>query len=76
VNCEQRSSVFKELSLGNSHGRQLAVRDSCGKKSAGEDLACDLKTLSVLHCSDIRSLCAVETRIGTSAVQFGAISEL
>jgi hypothetical protein len=68
VNCEQKSSVFEDSSLGNHHGRQLAVRDSHGKKLAGEDLACDLKTLSVLQCSDIRSLCAVEKRIGTSAV--------
>jgi hypothetical protein len=27
--------------------RQLAVGDSHGKKSAGEDLACEWKTLSV-----------------------------
>jgi hypothetical protein len=31
--------VFKELSLGNIHG----------KKSAGEDLTCDVKTLSELQ---------------------------
>jgi hypothetical protein len=30
--------------------------DSCGKKSAGEDLICDVKTLSELQCSDIGSV--------------------
>jgi hypothetical protein len=55
------SSVFEESSLGNSRG----------KKSTGEDL-CDLKTLSELQFSDIRSVCAVEKRIGTSAVRLGA----
>jgi glutamate synthase domain-containing protein 2 len=45
------------------------------KKSAYEDLTCDVKTLSELQCSDIRSACAVERRIGTSAMQFGAVSE-
>jgi hypothetical protein len=28
VNCEQKSSVFEELLLGNSHGRQLAVEST------------------------------------------------
>jgi hypothetical protein len=35
------------LSLVSAGSRQLAVGDSRGKKSAGEDLACDLKTSSV-----------------------------
>jgi hypothetical protein len=54
---------------------QSAVGDGRRKKSAGEDLRCDLKTLSVLQYSDIRSLCAVGKRTGTSAVRLGAVSE-
>jgi hypothetical protein len=34
-----------------------------------------LKTVIVLECSDIRSLCAVEKRTGKCGVQFGAVSE-
>jgi hypothetical protein len=48
VNSEQKSSEFEAV--------QLAVGDSYRKKSAGENLAFDLKTLSVLQYSDIRSL--------------------
>jgi hypothetical protein len=52
------------------------VGSSYSKKSACEDLACDLKTLCVLQCSDIRSLCAADKQIGTSTVQLRAVSEL
>jgi hypothetical protein len=37
---------------------------SRGKKSAYEDLICDVKTLSELQYSDIRIACAFERRIG------------
>jgi hypothetical protein len=39
------------------------------KKSACEDLACELKTVCVLWYSDIRNLCAIKKRIETSEVQ-------
>jgi hypothetical protein len=58
--------------------RQLAVKaagSSQSKKSTCEDLNRNVKTLIELYCSDIRSECAVERRIGSSAVQFGAVSE-
>jgi hypothetical protein len=64
VNRRVRSS--KQLVEGSG---QLAVGDS-GKKSAGEDLACDLKTLCALQYSDIRSLFVALI----SVVQFGAVN--
>jgi hypothetical protein len=69
VNRRVRSS--KQL----TEAVQSAVGDSRGKKSAGEYLACDLKTLSVLQYSDIRTVCADGKQIGTSAVLLRAISE-